>query len=72
MMEYFSELHGEDGQYYYIISNLFLNGDCSICVGVVVGQCCIGIECTTGIEAGSIVLHVKSSHAVFEGFIELA
>ena len=69
---FFSELHGEDCQYNYIISNLFLNCDCSICVRVVVSQCCIRASCTTGIQAGSIVLHVKSSDAVFEGFIELA
>lgn len=33
-----SNLHGEDSQDDDVISDLFLNGDCSVGVGVVVGE----------------------------------
>lgn len=34
-----SNLHGEDGEDYDIISDFPLESDCSVVVGVVVGEC---------------------------------
>ena len=33
-----SDLHGEDSQHDDVISNLFLNGDSSICIRIVIGK----------------------------------